>query len=112
MSVDPVVVVGCGASAVHFAQSALEKGRKVVMVDVGKKRRPALQPDQSLTTLRRELDDPVSYFLGKSYESLIPPGHDGEYYGFPPTKNYVFEQPCAEKSWNSRLKTTDNLSRG
>ena len=32
---DKVVIVGSGASGVHFALSLLEKGYEVVMLDVG-----------------------------------------------------------------------------
>jgi choline dehydrogenase-like flavoprotein len=87
---DPIVVVGSGASAVHFSQTALELGRRVLMLDVGfPKPDPAL-PQASLNQLKAELDDPVRYFLGESYESLIVPGDQSEYYGFPPSKSYVF----------------------
>ena len=89
---DPIVVVGSGASGVHFAQTALEAGRKVVMLDVGWQRSQAVRPDADLATLKAELDDPADYFLGRDWESLILPGNDGEYYGFPPSKSYVFRE--------------------
>ena len=87
---DPIVVVGSGASGVHFAQSALEAGRRVTMIDVGRAAPPPELPEVDFAGLRSELDDPVRYFLGEDYGSLILPGHGGEYYGFPPTKRHVF----------------------
>lgn len=87
---DPIVIVGSGASGVHFAQTLLERGRRVVMIDVGFPRQMPPEPTADLPTLKRKLDDPVKWFLGEDFESLILPGEDGEYYGFPPSKNYVF----------------------
>lgn len=88
---DPVVVVGSGPSGVHFAQTVLEAGQEVVLVDVGRKGPAAEQPGSSLNGLKTNLSDPVRYFLGGEYESLILPGAGGEYYGFPPNKSHVFE---------------------
>lgn len=88
---DPIVVVGSGASGMHFAQSALEAGRRVTMLDVGRPGPEPALPAADFATLKSELDDPVQYFLGEDYDSLILPGHSGEYYGFPPSKRHVFE---------------------
>jgi choline dehydrogenase-like flavoprotein len=87
---DPIVIVGAGASAVHFAATALELGRRVVMLDVGRPAPTPTAPNASLNDLKRDLDDPVRYFLGADYESLILPSETSEYYGFPPSKSYVF----------------------
>lgn len=86
-----VTVVGSGASAVHFAQSALERGLSVTMVDVGRPRPAPVRPDDSFAELKARLDDPWSYFLGRRFESVLFPGKKGEYYGFPPHKEYIFE---------------------
>ena len=88
---DPVVVVGSGASGMHFAQSALEAGRRVTMLDVGRSRPEPVLPDADFGALKSTLDDPIRHFLGEDYGSLICRGHSGEYYGFPPSKRYVFE---------------------
>jgi len=85
-----IVVVGSGASAVHFSLSALEKGHHVVMLDVGRDRPAPVMPDATLVELKDRLDDPVRYFLGDSFEAVLYPGGDAEYYGIPPSKNYVF----------------------
>jgi choline dehydrogenase-like flavoprotein len=87
---DPVVVVGSGASGVHFALTALRKGRRVLMLDVGHTAPEAVRPGDTLNGLKRHLADPVAYFLGERYESLVLPGNSGEYYAFPPSKEYVF----------------------
>lgn len=88
---DPVVIVGAGASAVHVAATALDMGRRVVVLDVGRPRAQHVLPKASLNDLKHELDDPVQYFLGDNYEALILPSHASEYYGLPPSKSYVFE---------------------
>lgn len=89
---DPVVVVGSGASGVHFALTALRKGRRVVMLDVGHAKPAPVNPGSSLNGLKRGLEDPVRYFLGPNYEALILPGHGKEYYGIPPSKTNVFRE--------------------
>ena len=87
---DRIVIVGSGASGVHFALSVLKKGYRVLMLDVGYQRPGAVNPDDDFRALRSNLSDPAAYFLGPKYESLILPGYGAEYYGFPPNKSYVF----------------------
>lgn len=89
---DPVVVVGSGASGVHFALTALRKGHRVTMIDVGHSQPVPVSPADSLNGLKQHLEDPARYFLGESFESLILPGHGSEYYGFPPSKTHVFKE--------------------
>lgn len=86
-----VLVVGSGPSGVHFAQTALSKGYQVTMVDVGREAPPPVMPEADLVQLKEELADPAGYFLGGSYEGVLLPDFDKEYYGTPPSKNYVFE---------------------
>lgn len=88
---DRIVVVGSGATGVHFAQTALEMGRRVLMLDVGFPKTPPVMPEASLNQLKERLDDPVRYFLGENYDSMVLPSDDSEYYGFPPSKAYVFK---------------------
>ena len=85
-----VTVVGSGASAVHFSLSLLEKGFAVLMLDVGRDHPDPLLPDNSLQELKRNLHNPVEYFLGQDLKSVVYPDQDGEYYGFPPSKTHVF----------------------
>lgn len=87
---EPLVVVGSGPSGVHFAQAAIERGRRVTMLDVGRTGPPPVRPDDDLGGLKEHHPDPVAYFLGRDLASLILPGHAGEYYGFPPGKAHVF----------------------
>jgi hypothetical protein len=88
-----VTIVGSGASAVHFALSVLQKGYAVTMLDVGYDKPEAVNPQDTLNGLKKNLADPVEYFLGKKYEALILPDAAKEYYGIPPSKNYVFKIP-------------------
>ena len=86
-----VTVVGSGASGVHFALTALERGHRVRMLDVGKTGPAAVRPEDSFTQLKRNLASPVDYLLGPSFESVVFPDHSAEFYGFPPGKDYIFE---------------------
>lgn len=88
-----VTVVGSGASGVHFALSLLRKGHRVRMLDAGLEGPPPVAPTLSLDELRRELDDPIDWFLGEDLSGLTLPGGEGEFYGFPPQKRYVFRLP-------------------
>jgi hypothetical protein len=86
-------VVGSGASGVHFALSVLRKGWSVRMLDVARQGRAAVLPDATLDGLKRQLPDPAEYFLGRRFESALLPGGSDEYYGIPPSKDYVFDRP-------------------
>lgn len=96
-----VVVVGSGASGVHFAQSALERGWRVTMLDVGRSAPAAELPHASFAALKREHPDPAGYFLGRAFEGALFPGAKGEYYGFPPHKGYIFA-PLERFAWRAR----------
>jgi choline dehydrogenase-like flavoprotein len=97
---DEIIVIGSGASGVHFALSALKKGYEVVMIDVGYRRPDTVLPDDSFIDLKNNLEDPVRYFCGEKFESVLFPDNESEYYGIPPSKNYVFRRPVTfrEKS--------------
>ena len=90
---DKITIVGSGASAVHFTLSALKKGLHVTMLDVGYKAPPQVNPKDSFNELKTRLKDPVNYFLGQNFESVVPPGFEKEIYGFPPNKLYIFKHP-------------------
>lgn len=85
-----VVIVGSGASGVHFAQTALELGAQVTLIDVGRPAPAPVLPEAGFADLKREHADPASYFLGQRFEGVLFPGHKGEYYGFPPHKGFIF----------------------
>jgi choline dehydrogenase-like flavoprotein len=92
-----ILVVGSGPSGVHFALTALRKNHQVLMLDVGNARPATALPDEDFLGLKRRLEDPAGYFLGPEFGSIsLPapdPGADKEYYGIPPSKDYVFERP-------------------
>lgn len=107
-----VLVVGSGASGVHFALSALRKGHDVRMLDVGYRGREQPNPADSLTALKETLPDPVGYFLGDDFGSVILPGNKGEYYGFPPGKEYIFRRPHPDRSRADGFSPLVSFARG
>src|SRR5262249_29102049 len=90
---DKVLIVGSGASGVHFALTLLQKGYQVVLLDVGREKPLPVNPGDAFHDLKKNLLDPVHYFLGEKFEAVVYPGSTGEYYGFPPNKNYIFDKP-------------------
>jgi choline dehydrogenase-like flavoprotein len=110
--VERVVVIGSGASGVHFALSLLRKGYPVTMLDVGQPRPPVVEPGATFNGLKEGLDDPVSYFLGSGFEAVVYPGSEGEYYGFPPNKTYIFEAPDAYRVRSSGFAPLASFARG
>lgn len=89
------LVVGSGATGVHFAQTLLERGEQVEMIDVGFERPASPLPDADIDALKDELPDPERYFLGERGEAVVYPTPSAKPYGFPPSKAYVFERPGA-----------------
>ena len=89
-----VLIVGSGASGVHFALSLLQKGYEVCMLDVGNMGAGAANPLDSFNQLKHNLPDPAQYFLGERYQGITYPGlEEKEYYGFPPNKQHIFTHP-------------------
>lgn len=86
-----ITVVGSGASGVHFALTALERGHRVRMLDVGKTGPAALRPEDTFGQLKANLASPTDYLLGPDFESVVYPDRSAEFYGFPPGKDYIFE---------------------
>jgi choline dehydrogenase-like flavoprotein len=107
-----VTIVGSGASAVHFALSALKKGYAVTMLDVGYGPPAMVKPEETLNGLKENLPDPAEYFLGKNYESLIMPDAGKEYYGFPPSKDYVFRAPQGMRERSQGFAPLFSFARG
>lgn len=108
----PVVVVGSGASGVHFAQSLLERGREVLLLDVGHEATPAVLPDETFAGLKNRLDDPVAYLLGERFEGVTFPGDEGEYYGLPPSKSFVFGAAAGFRTRTSGFGPLFSFARG
>ncbi|HSA55168.1 MAG TPA: GMC oxidoreductase [Gemmatimonadaceae bacterium] len=87
-----IVVVGSGASGVHFALSALSNGHDVTMLDVGFQAPHVVEPEASFEALKERLDDPVTYFLGPNAERVVYPSATSKHFGFPASKDYVFSR--------------------
>ena len=107
-----VTVVGSGASGVHFALTVLRKGGTVRMLDVGRQGRAPVLPDASLNGLKDRLADPVEYFLGPRAEAVLLPGVNEEYYGIPPSKDYVFDHPSDFRQASTGFAPLFSFARG
>lgn len=107
-----VTVVGSGASGVHFALSLLRKGYHVCIVDSGYVGPAPVAPDRPLSDLKHELADPVEYFLGNDLSGLTLPGGEGEFYGFPPQKQYVFRHPEGVETRTLGFEPLSSYARG
>lgn len=107
-----ITVVGSGATGVHFALSALKRGFEVTMLDVGYTGPQPVNPRQSFNQLKCRLKDPVKYFLGESFESVVPPDYDKEIYGFPPNKQYIFKTPAEFKHHSSGFEPLFSFATG
>ncbi|MGR9107667.1 MAG: GMC oxidoreductase, partial [Gammaproteobacteria bacterium] len=85
-----LTIVGSGASGVHFALRALERGHSVEMIDVGWTPDASVPPEASFADLKETLADPADYFLGRNFEGVVLPGNLREPYATSPSKAYVF----------------------
>ncbi len=92
-----ITIVGSGASGVHFADSLLDLGYEVRMIDVGYSGPEPVMKDATFNQLKDKLEDPVNYFLGENFESVIP-SDSSEVYEFPPNKKFVFKIPPGYKT--------------
>jgi choline dehydrogenase-like flavoprotein len=110
--VSTVLIVGSGATGVHFATTALARGHQVVMLDVGHERPPAVAPGADFDTLKEQLEDPAAYFLGASGEAVVYPGPAAKFYGFPPSKSYVFASPAPFSSENTGFEAVTSFAAG
>ncbi len=77
--VEPIVIVGSGASAVHFARTLLEKGYRVRMLDVGRRGPTPVHASASFAELKQSLDDPAAFFLGEQFEDVAFPREGAGY---------------------------------
>ncbi|MFN0071598.1 MAG: hypothetical protein ACKVVP_08950, partial [Chloroflexota bacterium] len=110
------MVIGSGASGVHFALSVLKKGYDVTMLDVGNGKPRADLKMAGFNELKTSLSDPSGYFLGERFESVVFPGSETDYYtkyyGVPPTKNYVFSRPSAFNSEGKGFEPLMSFAQG
>jgi choline dehydrogenase-like flavoprotein len=110
--VSRVLVVGSGASGVHFCLTGLKKGHEVTLLDVGYTRPEPVLPGATFQGLKAALDDPVSYFLGEELEGVVYPATKASYYGHPPSKNYVFRLPPQFSSSATLIQPVFSFARG
>ncbi len=107
-----VVVVGSGASGVHYALTALERGHQVTLVDVGHERPAPVERDASIEELKDRLADPAAWFLGEDGRSVVYPATRASYYGFPPSKEYVFATPASFRTRAEMMAPVFSFARG
>jgi choline dehydrogenase-like flavoprotein len=110
--VSNVIVVGSGASGVHFALTALRKGHNVLMLDVGRAKPPTVGPGLDFEELKAALPDPAEYFLGRAFDSVTLPGSEGEVYAFPPNKRYVFEGMADCQTRSTGIEPLSSFAQG
>jgi choline dehydrogenase-like flavoprotein len=107
-----LVVVGSGASGVHFALTALERGFDVTMLDVGYVRPDPVAPDATFSQMPERLEDPVAYFLGADGEGVVYPATTSSYYGQPPSKTFVFRRPSPFRVQDGVMRAFFSFARG
>lgn len=107
-----VVVVGSGATGVHFALTALERGHDVTMLDYATDRPAPVLPHATFDELKTELPDPVSYFLGANGEGVVYPSTVPSYYSHPPSKHYVFGVPPTFSTLTTAMSPRFSFARG
>jgi choline dehydrogenase-like flavoprotein len=82
------------------------------MLDVGRSGPDPVSPGSSLAGLRDTLADPSGYFLGPTYDGVLLPGDAGEYYGIPPSKDYVFDTIPGFRSSSSGFAPLFSFAQG
>lgn len=83
-------VIGSGVSGVNAALTLLERGKDVVMYDVGREESAPPLPQHDFYNLKDNLESPYNYFLGKHGESILPPC-DKRGFVFPPSRNFYIK---------------------
>lgn len=69
---DRIAVIGSGPSGANAALTLLERGKRVILYDVGIVEAHPPEPDADFEALKERLADPQEYFLGRNFEALIP----------------------------------------
>lgn len=107
-----IIVVGSGASGIHFTLTALEEGHEVILLDVGNQRSPVPAPSATFAELKEALPDPAAYFLGAEGEGVVYPASRPSYYGHPPSKHYVFDVPREFRASAEAMEPMFSFARG
>jgi len=110
--VSDLLVVGSGASGVHFALTALQRGHAVTLLDVGYPRPEIPAPEAAFPDLTEALDDPAAWFLGPEGERVVYPGNASSYYGHPPSKDYVFRAAPGTPTRSEAMAPLFTFARG
>jgi len=83
-----IIVVGAGVSGAHAALTLLERNFNVELWDVGREETPFPHQGTTFHDLKKSLDDPLAYFLGSDFSTLIPPAND-ELLRYPPSRRFL-----------------------
>ena len=86
------IVVGSGCTGAMAAQTLVEAGAKVTMLDVGKEDTdyPSLIPDKDFNSIRKEDKDQYKYLIGKDFEG-IPWGELSTGAQLTPSRKFITE---------------------
>ncbi len=106
------MIVGSGASGVHFALSLLKKGYEVLMLDVGTNGAEPVNRQDTFVDLKAQLKDPAAYFLGEDFSGVFFPDFKSEYYGIPPSKSYVFADVDGDEVKSSGFSPLRSFAQG
>lgn len=87
MNAPTYAVIGSGPSGVNAALTLLERGKTVVLYDVGIQEREIPHSESTFNGLKSLLADPISYFLGENFSGVIPPA-SGRLFDYPPVRNF------------------------
>ncbi|MBI4056122.1 MAG: GMC family oxidoreductase [Elusimicrobia bacterium] len=90
------VVIGSGPSGTQTALTLLKRGKRVELWDVGRKESPFPNPEATFHELKSVLQDPQEYFLGRNFETLLPPDA-GELFRYPSARSFLLEE--SDTAW-------------
>jgi choline dehydrogenase-like flavoprotein len=107
-----VIVVGSGPGGANAAVPLVEKGLKVLLLDVGEEERrySSLIPSESFSTIRKNDPQQHRYFLGDDYEG-IPFGKVGLGAQLTPPRQYVMTSGAARmRTESSTFRLSESLA--
>jgi len=109
-----IVVVGSGPSGVQAAQTLVEGGARVLMLDAGNydEKYEALTPTGSFLELRKQDENQSRYFLGDNFES-IPDGEIKVGAQLTPSRKYVLKDVMNWlKTSSEKFTAMETLAKG